>query len=272
MQVTYESDHCGYSAYISNYMNEMPHIHYQLELIYIIQGSLELTIHDKHRILKQDDMALIFPNQIHYGTDQKDLQILFFLFRPDYVSDIKKVLINKEIEEPYFSRSMLCGLSQRIITELIKLKRFDNIKTESGDLYRYNAYRGIILFLISDIISKSNLIPSDNQINISSVQLILDYIEEHYTEDLSLAVLSKDIGISRTQISRIFSNKIHLSFSEYINQRRLESAHNLIIKTDLNITEIMYQSGFKSERNFYRKFKTTYNQTPLQMRNSSILI
>jgi len=46
-------------------------------------------------------------------------------------------------------------------------------------------------------------------------------------------------------------------------------AHNLICSTNKTILDIMYETGYKSERTFYRCFKEYFNMTPMQLRNTN---
>nr|WP_279538016.1 helix-turn-helix transcriptional regulator [Paenibacillus turpanensis] len=81
-------------------------------------------------------------------------------------------------------------------------------------------------------------------------------------------MLSKELGISKFLISRIFSDQLHTSFRDYINGRRAALAQMLLQSTTKPVTEIAFDAGFNSLRSFYRAFKKEYGITPNEFRSN----
>ena len=100
----------------------------------------------------------------------------------------------------------------------------------------------------------------------TTVKNIIDYCQAHCTEPLSLDILSQELSLSVSHISRIFSNKLKISFSDYINSLRLSHAINLLDTSDLTITKVATYSGFPTIRTFNRIFTEQYGVTPSQYR------
>ena len=93
-------------------------------------------------------------------------------------------------------------------------------------------------------------------------QRLLLYLDTHYTEELSLESLSKEFGVSRFVLSRIFTEKLHTTFPDYVNSRRLDYARDLLLSTELSVTQIALDVGFGSSRTFFRAFHSAYHTTP----------
>lgn len=81
-------------------------------------------------------------------------------------------------------------------------------------------------------------------------------------------VISQALHISRTYISHLFSEKLHMGFSEYIGMLRISDACNLLATRDMSITEISYAVGFDSTRSFNRLFLKYTGMTPREYRKA----
>ena len=93
------------------------------------------------------------------------------------------------------------------------------------------------------------------------------FIDENYTKKISLTSAAKALGFNYYNLSRLFSRYLNISFTEYVNSKRLLLAYTLICSSNKTILEIMYATGYTSERTFYRCFKDYFNMTPMQLRN-----
>lgn len=93
-------------------------------------------------------------------------------------------------------------------------------------------------------------------------------IRERHTENLSLADIASEVDFSRERLSRLFHETLGITFSEYLIQVRLASAHQLLKDTDLPITEIAYESGFQSLSQFNRNFAKFEGQSPREFRKA----
>lgn len=96
----------------------------------------------------------------------------------------------------------------------------------------------------------------------------VDYINEHYAdEDISLDSVAEEINISANYLSALFSNKVGLSFVEYITKKRMAKARILLRSTSKKSGEIANEIGYKDPRYFSFVFKKNQGCTPSQYRN-----
>lgn len=101
---------------------------------------------------------------------------------------------------------------------------------------------------------------------IEKFNMIFDYIDKNYTEDLSLDTVSSVAGFSKFHFSRLFKQFTDISFYDYLNQRRVRAAENLLLDPDIPITVIALQSGFSSISTFNRVFKCFKECTPSEFK------
>ncbi|MBP5655430.1 MAG: response regulator [Clostridiales bacterium] len=99
----------------------------------------------------------------------------------------------------------------------------------------------------------------------------VDYINEHYAdEDISLDSVAEEINISANYLSALFSNKVGLSFVEYITKKRMARAKILLRNTSKRSGEIANEIGYKDPRYFSFVFKKNQGCTPSQYRNGEV--
>jgi AraC-like DNA-binding protein len=94
----------------------------------------------------------------------------------------------------------------------------------------------------------------------------IEYINQHYKEDLSLEYVSSIAGFSKFHFTRWFKQFAGISFYEYLTQVRIKVAETMLAGTETAITEIALESGFQSIATFNRVFKHNKKLTPTEFR------
>lgn len=102
--------------------------------------------------------------------------------------------------------------------------------------------------------------------NIDTIQEVIDYIDKHLDENLSLDSISKEIHYSKYHLSRMFVSIVGFSIHSYIQRRRLTEAARQLIFTDKPIMEIALFAGYKTQQSFTTGFKTLFKCTPQAFR------
>lgn len=92
---------------------------------------------------------------------------------------------------------------------------------------------------------------------------ILDYIELHFAENISVSDLAKLCYFSDYHFMRFFKKHMNMTCVEYINNLRLEKAVELFEQGNTEILDVSLSVGFHNLSYFYRAFKKKYRMTPL---------
>jgi len=97
-------------------------------------------------------------------------------------------------------------------------------------------------------------------------QEILQYIQEHFQEDLSLSDVAAAFGFSPNYFSSLFKKKTGRNFTHYLTDLRIRQAKGLLLDTSMTVREISSAVGYYSTSFFIRSFKNSEGITPLEYR------
>ncbi|WDI41031.1 helix-turn-helix domain-containing protein [Bremerella sp. P1] len=96
----------------------------------------------------------------------------------------------------------------------------------------------------------------------------ISYIEQHYSEDIQLEVLTEIAGMSRRSFMRAFEEATGSTPIAYLIQLRLSRSAELLWATDKSVTEIAFEVGFNDSNYFSRQFRKRFNVSPREYRNN----
>lgn len=95
---------------------------------------------------------------------------------------------------------------------------------------------------------------------------VIDYIDAHLGDDLTLTTLAQVGGFNASYLSRLFKQLTNCGLSEYIQNKRIELAKELLSQTDDKIQDIAQKTGYLSAHSFTRAFRTEVGLSPKEWR------
>ena len=235
------------------------HWHNEWELLRVIKGELLLTLNDEQHRIKAGEIVLIAGETLHGGeADDCIYECLVFdlygLFnkieavrtalRPFYRMDISPDLFFKNSDlyparvldvfsgdkrSPCLALETISAIAE-LFAWIIKEKRFQSASRKSGWSAR--------------------------------IKPVLEYIETHYGEELSLDILSTVAGMNARYFCKVFYSLTNTTPMNYVNFFRIEQAAFLLDSTDMYITEIASNCGFWESSYFTKVFKKFKGTTP----------
>ena len=104
----------------------------------------------------------------------------------------------------------------------------------------------------------------------SPLERAVEYIEAHLNENIGLGDVSKAAGYSYYHMTRLFSCALGESVGQYIHRRRLYTAAEKLIYTDLRVIDIALDCGFQSSEAFSRAFKAAFGSSPASYRKAGL--
>ena len=251
------------------------HWHEEMEIVYVYEGPLYLTIENKNYIGNNGDIFIINPKEIHkmhvqnpgvrYGTLLFPLNSLLFKDADAITRNYLQPLYVGEVIFLHTLRDTI--LSEKIFSHITDIVQLNKEKAPAYRLGTKALLLQILFLLFHNHMEIENLGAHKNS---TLNREIISYIGEYYTTDLSLANIADHFHMSYKYFSRYFKNSFHTTLSDYIMKLRLERAQFLLSATALPVTEISMQTGFNNISFFIRSFKKAYGMTPLQYRNQHL--
>ncbi len=99
------------------------------------------------------------------------------------------------------------------------------------------------------------------------VNMSLDYIYAHLCERITLKDLADHTKVSTSFLSRTFSAELGMSISDYIREKKIEMAQDLLVNSDMSILDISCYLSFSSQSHFIQSFKLIVGTTPKKYRS-----
>lgn len=255
------------------------HVHEWIEMSYIYRGTLDETIDGKEYVLHEGQLCIIdteTPHAIAY-THEDTLMI--------------NVLMRKE----YFSAKFLSRFSsQNAITDFIihaisKSTRKDNFilfssqnsrrlrvlfqelmcETLEPSLNHEDILDSCMAMIFLELIQIHSQHLQESHISGHKVSLlsVLQYIEANYT-DCTLEQTAAHFHLNPSYLSTLMKKQLHSSYKETLQKTRLRHACQLLLNTDLSVTEVSNTVGYENVSFFYRKFNEEYACSPGEYRNT----
>ena len=238
------------ARYVKTFKGYMPMYHPHGELIYIIKGTVPITVDGKSHLLGEGEMAVLFPYLTHAYEDSPEASAIIILFDPRETAFDNTLLSYKPVC-CYTQAAFLAPLMERAV----EMTKRDRPKTAMAYV---NALLGELLELLT-------LTPHDGPSGDVTVQ-VLSYCAEHYTEDITVSSLASALYISESYVSKLFSRHFGCSFREHINALRIHKAQSLLETTKLPISTIMTHCGFQNKSTFNRVFRDITGLSPGEYR------
>ncbi len=153
--------------------------------------------------------------------------------------------------------------NQKLIDEIIAKK----VKLQT------KCYHGVLVDDIDEIsYSYQEVIKrKEESKNITCSKVIeetLNYIDEHYTENITLTSMAEIVYANASYLGYLFKKELGVSCVEYVNQKRIDRAARYLLETNMKVYEIMDDVGITDKNYFLRLFKKYKGKTPTEYRKN----
>lgn len=145
----------------------------------------------------------------------------------------------------------------KVAKGLRRLTAFLEFMTE---LTRWSDYR---------LLSSVQIQGPDNDAELEQINAIVNRITENVAQSLTAADVAADLGMSESRFSRFFRRATGNTYTDFVNQVRINRACQLLMSTDRYVTNICYDVGFNNIANFNRRFRELKGVTPSEFRRQA---
>lgn len=245
------------------------HWHREIEILLVLKGRITVSVNNKRYELEEDDVFFINSNEIHSTVANGDNIMAAIQINPAFyyktfpeLQDMKFIFQGsngKAIEEKVF---------EQIRAYMAQIVREYNKSAEGYQLVIEGILNNLMATIIRNIPKyeekggKKDIVEKD----LPRIKRIMEYVEDHYSEKITLEHIAKSEFLSTFYISHFFKEKVGLTFQEYLSFIRLHKAVADLDETDKLISQVAIENGFASVKAFNKTFRDFYEITPSEYR------
>ncbi len=249
-----------------------PHPKRRLESAVLLlgySGKCAIAQDDREYTLERGTFMLLFPDTLHYGTrpttnDQSHFWCHFLLPEGFVIREADSAEeLNRDglLVLPEFSRirssEKLFVLFSQMIDEAEARRREAAVICEH--------YIKILLLSLADQCRESTMQPAAGS---SVTEKVKEWVRLHACEGIRVCDAASAFTYNPDYLSRLIKADTGMTLCAYINAVRLEMAKNLLLNSNLYVSQIAYHVGFADEKYFMKLFLKAENVTPSQYRKS----
>lgn len=251
------------------------HWHTALEIIMPTENYYDVESCENSYHILPGELLVIPPGELHKLMAPETGTRFIFLFN---IMPIMKLNGFSGIQ-PLFVRPLYINgethpqICEDIVQLLLQIRNEYFSENEYGELTICSLLLNFFTKLAYNHLQEKEFFPNVRQSRqkeyVKKFNELLDYIDTHYTEDITLDGMAFHIGFSKFHFSRLFKQYTGLTFNDYLNYRRIKAAEEMLADPGLTITEVSLQSGYSSISTFNRLFKQYKHCTPSEYRSKN---
>lgn len=244
------------------------HWHPELEMVYVKTGVAICRIGETVRDVPAGGGFLINSKVMHCLEAEGDTVIPNAVFSPVLLAPEDSLVASKYVT-PYLSGGPEClyllpSVPWQARCLEIMCALFDI--QGSGEREELRTVQLLLTFweeMMAHISLCERAVPD---ISLRRLQIMMQYIQEHYKEEIRLEDIAGAVFVGKSTALDIFSRCIHQSPVSYLIDYRLSQAAKLLMRTEKRVADISEETGFQSIEYFCRAFRKRYGMTPQSYR------
>ncbi len=254
-----------HSGYYENPLAPVSHAHTSCEIMYVIEGELEITVNETTHNIMPETLVLLKSRQHH------KVKVVSNGNYHRYIAMINPWELRKQLVRPDLF-AMLTDISSEGIVVIKNavltacFERMTDIFEKGANIY---SELGAALEIISVIYEqikpqKENASESTAKQLVKSVR---EYIEKFYVDNIKISDIAKENFISEGYLTHTFKAETGMSPREYLSHIRCTRAYELIKHTAMKFSAISAVTGFCCANDMSRKIREYYGLTPTEIRS-----
>jgi AraC-like DNA-binding protein len=239
------------------------HIHHQFEMVLVESGKIRFTVEGGQIDLSAGEVILINNYVVHSNYPlEAETKLVVFHFSDEDSSKSTSNYSNRFIigYNRKFVKTKLFGDEEkgrtlaRIVIDVLNSK---HINSEGEELIVKGTFYQLFGILQNDGVLRLEAKQQEKAVNkaANKVNKVIEYIEEHFDEDITIESAAQIMNVNPSYFCRIFKQEMGNTFVHYLNDYRIMQAKQRLLKPEASITEVMYETGFSNYSYFNRVFK-----------------
>ncbi|MCI9007936.1 MAG: AraC family transcriptional regulator [Lachnospiraceae bacterium] len=253
------------------------HWHPEIELTFVMEGDIAYQVNDSIYHLKAGEGLFCNTNVLHRGRGYRapDCSYLSITFHPRILYGYSSSVIQDKYMNHILRSPGLASLhfvpekkwQRKILRQMEKIRGLNREHPVSEELQIQMALLKIWRGIYEHVGTKENRY-AENGRDTERIRRIMEYIQEHYGEKITLEELAEQIHLCKSESCRLFKRYMNESMFDYLLGYRVERSLDLLRQSSLDVTQIAGQVGFGNPGYYARIFKRKMGCTPLEYRKS----
>lgn len=239
------------------------HTHRGYEIYLFLEGDVKFIVEDKTYTLEPYDVVIAKKNELHNISLAQDipyhrfvLQVWPSFFEENDCAEYEKFFLNTSPTKEHKISAKVVR-SSGLYDAFKKYRKYSN-NYKLNDTPILKAVVTEILYLINNTDQFATADYSN-----TPIEGIISFLNEHYTEDISMEMLQNNFFLSKNYLCKIFKNATGITIFEYIRKKRLALVDDLT-NDGMTITDASRMAGFHDYSSFYRAYTKEYGMSPRQ--------
>ena len=230
-------------AKIQEPFNGRLHFHRAFELAYILEGQADYEVEEERFVADTDHIVFSHCYYRHRSGNKAAHKKIVIAIPENLSHDISALFTTSTLP-------VLLEDKELNKTLLPYFKALTEAEEDTPEIL-IKGYVNLIFGTLASHYGHTSILPKNK--NISIIVDVLEYIEKHASEPITLNDVAASFGYNKSYFSRLFNNHVGTSLSNYVNFVRLNRfEENAKANRDKSITEQIFDAGFQSIATFYR--------------------
>lgn len=250
--------------FFSHSKSHEPHEHQFYELEITLLGDGVQTVNGINYPKRRGEVHIIRPGDVHSLRTDSGVKTFLIQFSYKHLSaGMLAELGGTERALVTYLNNDECDAFENICNSLDILKSSDGVLDIDMTRKLLDVLLNMFFASVNNNRKKAKTSPRDSG---DKIQQILDWMQMHYRTHINADDIAKQFHFNTAYLRRLFKERVGVSIMQYLKELRLEYAKNLIMTTNLKISEVCDRSGYRSMPTFISDFKQKYNHAPLAFR------
>lgn len=266
-----ELDETGFGVKYENNLSAYtpPHWHQAVELLLLVKGKVTCVFENAKRQYVAGDMCIINSHEVHETKCTRNAVYLVVHILPNamchYMPTFDHLRFSLTVDKDDPEKSGALGKLRHHMQEILR-------QQEDGSDPVNKLEQQARLFAVAALLARhfSQPLPVEEtrlqRSDMTRLEPILDYIQLHHAEELSLDEAADQMGLNKEYFCRLFKKNMGVSFLQYVYQVRTTAFCRDLETTDDPISEIAERHGFKDSKMLNQYFREIYGCTPSEKR------
>lgn len=259
------------------FMNVPMHWHNEFEINYICRGRGDFLCGNQKFEAGEGDILMIPPNMLHTVYPCKDGELIYdaLVFNPVMLGSNSKDRCTNECIRPIVN-----GNIRNNVRICMEAKQYDELRSVTERIFSYvheNSPRTDLLLkselmrFIWLLIESGNIVyEKDDRAEYSeAIRPALEYMAQHYREDITVEKLAALVHLSKSHFMRCFREAVGIGAIEHLTQVRINAACEELTSCEDSIADIAFSCGYSNLSNFNRQFLKKVGCPPKEYRRKS---